>query len=127
MGPALIKSTQQIYKFCSERFLPTPTKSHYLFNLREIAKVVQGLLMADPGSTDTEEGILRLWAHESERVFADRLTTTHDQERFREGVVTCLNDNFETDWDTLMSSLGDDAEVGPLFCDFTKESSGDGA
>ena len=46
--PLLIKATIGVYKNVSEGFLPTPTKAHYLFNLRDMAKVVQGMTRANP-------------------------------------------------------------------------------
>lgn len=35
----LYQATIDIYNFISTRMLPTPTKIHYLFNLRDISKV----------------------------------------------------------------------------------------
>jgi len=36
----IIKSAVQIYTRAIENFLPTPTKCHYTFNLRDLSKVV---------------------------------------------------------------------------------------
>ncbi|KAJ0403889.1 hypothetical protein ATCC90586_002605 [Pythium insidiosum] len=41
------KLPQSLYQNVMEQFLPTPANSHYLFNLRDMAKVVQGLLLGD--------------------------------------------------------------------------------
>lgn len=37
-----------IHKKVSSEFLPLPKKSHYLFNLRDLMKVVQGVLKVPP-------------------------------------------------------------------------------
>ena len=36
-----------VYNAISSQLLPTPSRSHYTFNLRDLSSVVQGLLMAD--------------------------------------------------------------------------------
>ena len=49
----------------SEELLPTPAKSHYTFNLRDLSKVFQGTLMIQPGNCQSKDVMVRLWIHES--------------------------------------------------------------
>lgn len=60
--------------------MPTPTKSHYLFNMRDISKVFLGMYKADKGFHDSKESLFKLWVHECLRVFHDRLISYTDQE-----------------------------------------------
>lgn len=46
----LVASTVQLYNSIREEMLPTPAKSHYTFNLRDLSKVVQGLMRAEPST-----------------------------------------------------------------------------
>jgi dynein heavy chain len=40
VAESIVKSAVQIYKKAINDFLPTPAKSHYTFNLRDMSKVV---------------------------------------------------------------------------------------
>ena len=65
---------------------PIPAKSHYTFNLRDVSKVVQGVLMMKLARSRT--GVLaKLWAHEALRVFCDRLIDDDDRKYFQNMVV----------------------------------------
>jgi len=44
---------------------PTPNKSHYTFNLRDISRISQGLCIADKRESFEPVHILRLWIHEN--------------------------------------------------------------
>jgi dynein heavy chain len=113
-GPAIVSATLAVYQSVVERFLPTPVNSHYLFNLRDVAKVVQGTLQASRASVDTREALLRLWVHESLRVFADRFTSQADGDRFRELLDTTLQAKLDSKWEDLMAECPHPT-VGPVF------------
>ncbi|KAA0723088.1 Dynein heavy chain 2, axonemal [Triplophysa tibetana] len=70
IGGVLTQATLELYQAISARFLPTPAKIHYLFNLRDISKVFQGLLRAHRDFHDTKQSITRLWIHECFRAYS---------------------------------------------------------
>lgn len=73
MARTITETTVDLYKNVMITMLPTPTKIHYLFNLRDISKVFQGLLRSHKDYQNTKTSMLRLWVHETFRVFHDRL------------------------------------------------------
>lgn len=93
----------EIYGRMSTDLLPTPAKSHYLFNLRDLSKCIQGeeyflvfhcmhvydisdsspgVLQADAGVIREHNQIFRLFCHECQRVFHDRLINKTDKKYF---------------------------------------------
>ena len=60
---AMVESTIEIFDSVAASLLPTPLKSHYTFNLRDLAKVFQGMLMASPKRIETKDQWLRMWVH----------------------------------------------------------------
>lgn len=79
MEDPIVTSTIEIYQRISEELRPTPAKFHYLFNLRDVSKVFQGILMVKPVSVQNPETMQRLWINESLRVFYDRLINNQDK------------------------------------------------
>lgn len=72
----------------SEELLPTPAKSHYTFNLRDLSKQFQGILMATPSTCNNKDSLARLWLHEACRVFADRLVCEEDRQQLQNMLVS---------------------------------------
>jgi dynein heavy chain len=116
LGDMMTKATIEVYNFISTSMLPTPTKIHYLFNLRDISKVFQGLLRAHKDYHDTKNTMARLWVHECYRVFSDRLVGERDQETFGSLIGEKLGSLFDLSFNNLCSS-----KQLPLFGDFLKE------
>ena len=115
IGDVMTQATVEIYEMISTRMLPTPTKIHYLFNLRDISKVFQGLLRAHKDYHDTKAAMTRLWVHECFRVFSDRLVDSKDAETFKD----MLNEKLGTQFDVSFHNLCPNKQ-SPIFGDFLR-------
>jgi dynein heavy chain len=111
-----VLATMEVYESISKELLPTPAKFHYSFNLRDISKVFQGMLMITSTKCADSETFCNLWAHEACRVFYDRLINEDDQEWFKIKVVELLSRHMRmsTDVETQFE------KQSVIFCDFMK-------
>jgi hypothetical protein len=112
MGQSIIKSLTEIYLTIKEFLRPSPARPYYLFNFKDIARVIQGLqLLASKSkvvptkiSKKTQQDqavqqvatIIKLFVHETMRVFNDRLTETNDEKFFRSLIINSVSNNFCT-------------------------------
>jgi dynein heavy chain len=86
----LIKASIDIYTDIKARLLPTPAKCHYTFNLRDLSKVIQGVLQMSHHKYSNVDDLVRLWAHEQCRIFHDRLAEAKDKTTFFEILLSKL-------------------------------------
>ena len=82
LSDSIVNAAVDIYGRISTDLLPTPDKSHYIFNLRDLSKCIQGILQADPSIIRDKNQMFRLFLHESMRAFHDRLINMTDKGYF---------------------------------------------
>ncbi len=73
LAEPITSATIGIYRAVSKELLPTPSKSHYLFNTRDLAKIIQGMMQATKAYYTSKDEVLQLWCHETARIIADRM------------------------------------------------------
>lgn len=99
MAEPLVKSSVDIYILIQKELLPTPLRSHYTFNLRDLSKVFQGVLMVKAKHLPDRNSLIRLWCHEGARVFRDRLINEDDRDWYNNAVLNQLHQSLgATDW-----------------------------
>eukprot|EP00698_Gefionella_okellyi_P007651 TRINITY_DN186_c0_g4_i1.p1 TRINITY_DN186_c0_g4~~TRINITY_DN186_c0_g4_i1.p1 ORF type:complete len:3955 (+),score=1074.62 TRINITY_DN186_c0_g4_i1:43-11907(+) len=95
---SIVDSSVEVYTRICKELLPTPAKSHYTFNLRDLSKVIQGVLQAKMSTVSDKESAARLWTHESMRVFYDRLINREDRRYFVDLLIELAKRNFGLTW-----------------------------
>jgi dynein heavy chain len=98
MTDDIVRASIDLFATIVRELLPTPSKSHYTFNLRDLAKVFQGMLMSDQKKLTTKEQLARLWVHECHRVFGDRLTCEEDHQWLDSVLKDKVEHEYKMDW-----------------------------
>ncbi|KAL9650835.1 hypothetical protein ABK040_001885 [Willaertia magna] len=97
MSDKLVDGSIKLHKEVSKQFLPTALKFHYQFNLREISNIFQGLCRSTKQYYTDPVQIVRLWAHESFRVFSDRMIEQEDVKLFDTIISKVAKDVFDVE------------------------------
>ena len=115
-GGALVQATVEIYETLIEKLKPTPEKSHYTFNLRDVSKVFQGISMANPLKIQDNRKLYLLWVHEVSRALADRFVDNNDTKWFINELNEIMTKHFKMGYKAVNTS---DEYV--IFTDFMNE------
>eukprot|EP01062_Namystynia_karyoxenos_P078362 TRINITY_DN805_c0_g2_i2.p1 TRINITY_DN805_c0_g2~~TRINITY_DN805_c0_g2_i2.p1 ORF type:complete len:4436 (+),score=1940.78 TRINITY_DN805_c0_g2_i2:809-13309(+) len=100
---SVVDATVDIFNTVSDKLLPTPEKSHYTFNLRDVWKVLQGVSIMRPLRLQDPINLYRVWVHENYRVYFDRLIDDADRKWFKELIGKTLKENFKMDFNTVVT------------------------
>jgi len=102
---SIVTSTILLYTTIknSKELLPTPAKSHYIYNLRDISKVFQGITKASFKSVRDDNDFIKLWAHECMRVFQDRMINEQDLSFFEGILKNIILTKFKREWNMIVN------------------------
>ncbi len=73
LAKQLVSASLLFFKFLGAELRPTAVKTHYLFNLRDVGNVFNGIFLADKEVFATKRQLSMFWAHETIRVYIDRM------------------------------------------------------
>uniref|UniRef100_UPI0035900BF2 dynein axonemal heavy chain 17-like n=1 Tax=Myxine glutinosa TaxID=7769 RepID=UPI0035900BF2 len=93
--PRLVQAAIALHQKVSSSFLPTAIKFHYIFNLRDLSNIFQGLLFSTTECVRSPTDLLRLWFHESQRVYGDKLIDAQDFAKLTEAQIASMKNSFE--------------------------------
>ncbi|KAJ3339931.1 Dynein heavy chain 2, axonemal, partial [Kappamyces sp. JEL0680] len=113
LGESITPATIEIFNAVTSQLLPTPARIHYLFNLRDISKVFQGIMRSNREYYDSTDSMCKLWIHEICRVFGDRLIDKTDRDYLRK----LIDDKLATHFESSLASLNITKRM-PIFGDF---------
>ncbi|XP_071797739.1 dynein beta chain, ciliary isoform X1 [Asterias amurensis] len=95
MCGTVVQAALDLHKKVAQTFLPTAIKFHYVFNLRDLSNIFQGLLYSTSDCLKAPVDFVRLWQHEATRVYGDKLVEDKDIETFNKTINDFSKKYFE--------------------------------
>ncbi|OHT04931.1 Dynein heavy chain family protein [Tritrichomonas foetus] len=108
-----VKAIREVWTLTKAKMLPTPAKFHYVFNLRDLSRVTQGIIQVTSAHVNTPDQFISLWAHECMRVFPDKFVCQEDKDWFLNTIRKVGCETFGDNFDQILSESGQ-----KLFCSF---------
>jgi dynein heavy chain len=92
--PKFTTATMKLYYIICEKLPRTPVKFHYIFNLRDLSRVYEGMMQSTLDKFASKDSFVRLWRNECLRVFGDRLINEEDRGLITDGLLPDLVKEF---------------------------------
>ncbi|XP_077876201.1 dynein axonemal heavy chain 8 isoform X2 [Ictidomys tridecemlineatus] len=110
----LVSAGRVLWQWTKAKMLPTPSKFHYIFNLRDLSRIWQGMLTIKAEECNSMTVLMSLFKHECNRVIADRFINPEDEHWFNVHLVRAVEENISPE---AASSILPE----PYFVDFLRD------
>uniref|UniRef100_A0A8C2VG97 Dynein axonemal heavy chain 8 n=1 Tax=Chinchilla lanigera TaxID=34839 RepID=A0A8C2VG97_CHILA len=110
----LVSVGRVLWQWTKVKMLPTPSKFHYIFNLRDLSRIWQGMLTIKAEECDSIPVLMSLFKHECNRVIADRFIVPEDEQWFNIHLVRAVEE-------TISPEIASCILPEPYFVDFLRE------
>ncbi|XP_064612357.1 LOW QUALITY PROTEIN: dynein axonemal heavy chain 10-like [Liolophura sinensis] len=94
--PVLTRMTMSLYTTIVKELPPTPSKFHYIFNLRDLSRIYNGLCLTTMDRFEKTDHFVRVWRNECCRVIGDRLINEQDKQLVQANIKMLLEENFKS-------------------------------
>lgn len=94
VADALVNMTISLFKQIIVELPPTPSKFHYIFNLKDLSRVFAGMLQLHPNHFKETRQLIRVWRNEFFRVICDRLINDQDVKLVSDRIAAEVKKNF---------------------------------
>lgn len=95
VADTLVEMTLKLFKIVVTELPPTPSKFHYIFNLKDLSRIFAGMLLIHNTLFKSAKQLVRVWRNELMRVICDRLINTDDIELMNKHIRKEIVDNFK--------------------------------
>ncbi|KAL0984038.1 hypothetical protein UPYG_G00136240 [Umbra pygmaea] len=99
--PSLVQLALALHQRLTTTFLPTAVKFHYIFNLRDLSNIFQGILFCTKECLKSPLDLVKVYLHESNRVYRDKLVEDGDMQLFDKLQADTLKKFYEDMEETL--------------------------
>ncbi|CAH8867793.1 unnamed protein product [Trichobilharzia szidati] len=111
----LVPLTRLLWQTTKHKMLPTPAKFHYIFNLRDLSRIWQGMIGIVAEVINSKERLMMLWRHECLRVLADRFVSAEDHQWFDTIMKRLVREELGTEYVNMV------ANDPPYFVNFLRD------
>ncbi|XP_038654873.1 dynein heavy chain 8, axonemal-like isoform X2 [Scyliorhinus canicula] len=114
MIPKLVVTGRTLWQWTKVKMLPTPAKFHYIFNLRDLSRIWQGMLTIKAVECSNVKTLLALFKHECTRVIADRFISQEDIFWFESAITRAIEK-------VIGRAMAANIHEEPYFVDFLRD------
>uniref|UniRef100_A0A672T1I3 Dynein axonemal heavy chain 17 n=1 Tax=Sinocyclocheilus grahami TaxID=75366 RepID=A0A672T1I3_SINGR len=109
----LVQLALAFHQRVTATFLPTAIKFHYIFNLRDLSNIFQGILFCTSECLKTSQDLVKIFLHESNRVYRDKMVEDKDFDIFDKLQSETVKKSYEDMEETL-----EETRAMNMYCHF---------